>query len=98
MRARGMDPGSYAVRIDLGRALVASGEKEKAEAEFRQAMVLDGSRPQACTDLIELYLASGDFARAIPLARRLVELYPGEERYRTQLDGLYRRMGTVPPE
>jgi len=97
-RARTMGPGAYDVRIDLGRAMVALGESRKAEAEYRQAMALDGTRPQAYAALIDLHVAEGDIALAIPLARRLTELYPNEPRHRERLDALYRGMGTGPSE
>jgi tetratricopeptide (TPR) repeat protein len=94
-RARALDPGSYNARLDLGRAWEALGELDKAEAEYIQAMGLDPTATRAYELLIGLYRSRHDVARAIPLARRLVEMYPDDPRARQQLDMLYREM--VPP-
>ncbi|MGH9868344.1 MAG: tetratricopeptide repeat protein [Candidatus Polarisedimenticolia bacterium] len=91
-RARSLEPSSYAARLDLGRALEASGDPERAEIEYTQAMVLDPTAPRAYEMLIQLYRSRRDVARAIPLARRLVELRPEDPDARSQLDSLYREM------
>jgi tetratricopeptide (TPR) repeat protein len=96
-RARALDPGSYAARLDLGRAWEALGEHEKAETEYLQALGLDPTAPRAYELLIRHYRARRDVARAIPLARRLVEMYPDDPDARRQLDLLYREMGTPAP-
>jgi tetratricopeptide (TPR) repeat protein len=95
-RARSLEPENYALRLDLGRALQAIGGEEKAETEYRNAISLDPARPEAYRLLIEVYRGRRDYARAIPLARRLVELYPDDGAIRELLDGLYREMGAEP--
>ncbi|HET6374246.1 MAG TPA: tetratricopeptide repeat protein, partial [Candidatus Polarisedimenticolia bacterium] len=91
-RARALEPGSYATRMDLGTAYSKLGENEKAAEEFRQALGIDPTRPEPYKLLIELYRGSHDFALAIPLARRLTEMFPDNTAYREQLDALYLRM------
>jgi tetratricopeptide (TPR) repeat protein len=96
-RARSLQPASYAIRVDLGRAWQGLGEVEKAEDEYHQALALDPSQRQAYSLLIGMYRAGGDLARAIPLARRLVEMYPEDAKLRALLDDLYRGMGAQQP-
>jgi tetratricopeptide (TPR) repeat protein len=95
-RARALEPTSYALRLDLGRAYEALGEADEAGAEYRQAISLDPTQPQAYTILIQFYRARRDFARAIPFARRLVEMFPEDANLKSQLDALYREMGGGP--
>jgi len=97
-RARALDPGSYAARLELGRAFEALGDPERAESEYAQALELDPTGTRAYDLLIKLYRSRHDVARAIPLARRLVELYPDDPNARAQLDALYREMQPLPPE
>jgi tetratricopeptide (TPR) repeat protein len=97
VRARDLEPASYAARLELGKAYRLAGEPKKAEAEFNQAIGLEPAQSQAYTLLIDLHRLNGDFARAIPLARRLVEMYPDDPNFKAQLDGLYRQMGASPP-
>jgi len=97
-KARALDPSSYDARIDLGRALLAAGNGEAAEMEAGQASNLIPSRPEAYEILIGIHVGRGDYARAIPPARRLVELFPSSEEYRRQLDDLYRTMGGAAPQ
>jgi len=97
-RALALDPSSYETRIDLARALLAAGNEDGAESEAGQARSLRPARSEAYDFLIDLYVARGDEARAIPLARRLTELYPSNDAYRERLDDLYRRMGGRTPE
>ena len=84
------------IRLDLGRAYRALGDSEKAETEFRQALDLDPTQPQAYAQLIGLHSARKDYARAIPLARRLVEMFPDDPNLKSQLDVLYKEMGAGP--
>jgi tetratricopeptide (TPR) repeat protein len=95
-RARNLQPASYAIRVDLGRAWQGLGELENAETEYRQALALDPTQRQAYSLLIGMYRAGGDVGRAIPLARRLVEMYPEDPKLKALLDDLYREMGTQP--
>jgi tetratricopeptide (TPR) repeat protein len=97
-RARSLDPGSYNARLDLGRAFEALGEPERAENEYTQALELDPTATRAYDLLIKLYRSRHDVARAIPLARRLVELYPDDPNARQQLDALYREMQPPVPQ
>jgi tetratricopeptide (TPR) repeat protein len=96
VQARNRQPASYAIRVDLGRAWKGLGELDKAENEYRQALALDPSQRQAYSLLIEMYRATGDIARAIPLARRLLEMYPEDPKLKVLLDDLYKEMGTSP--
>ena len=93
-RARALQPGSYDLRLDLGRAWQALGETQKAEQEYQQALSLDPGQRRAYLLLIELYRSKGDYARAIPLARRLAEQLPDDADVRSQLDALYKEMAT----
>jgi tetratricopeptide (TPR) repeat protein len=98
-RVRSLEPSSYAARLDLGRALEAIGHTDRAESEYTQALGIDPTAPGAYERLIHLHRSRGDAARAIPLARRLVELRPGDGAARDQLDALYREIrvqGRVP--
>lgn len=96
-KARVLDPGSYGTRVDLGQALEQSGEPEQAEAEYAQAIALDPTTPRAYEHLIRLYRGRRELARAIPLARRLVELHPDDAGARAQLEALYREMNDPAP-
>ncbi len=89
-QARDLDPLSYAVRMDLGSAYQAAGQIEKAGEQYQQALSIDPTRPQTYTILIDMYRGQGDYAQAIPVARRLVEMFPEDQGYRKQLDALYR--------
>lgn len=95
-KARNAQPATYGIRVDLGRALQALGETGKAEAEYRQALSLDPTQQRAYTLLIGMYRTGGEFAKAIPLARRLAEMYPEDAKVKAMLDALYREMGTTP--
>lgn len=95
-RARALQPGSYAIRVDLGRAWQGLGETERAESEYRQAISLDPTQQRAYALLIGMYRAEGDFAKAIPLARRLAEMYPEDTKVKALLDALYGEMGKPP--
>jgi tetratricopeptide (TPR) repeat protein len=95
--ARSLQPASYAIRVDLGRAWQGLGEAQKAEAEYHQALALDPTQRQAYSLLIGMYHAAGDFARAIPLARRLAEMYPEDAKVKALLEDLYRGMGAQRP-
>lgn len=95
-RARQLEPASYGIRLDLGRAYRSLGEMDKAVTEYRQALNLDPTQTQAYSLLIEIHRAQKDYARAIPLARRLVEMFPEDPNFKSQLDALYKEMGAEP--
>ncbi len=97
-KALALDPSSYETRVELARALLAAGEDEAAESEAGQAKDLRPTRPEAYEFLMDLYAGRGEEARAIPLARRLTELYPSNDAYRARLDDLYSRMGGAGPD
>ena len=73
-----LDPLSSAANFDVARSLVIVGRFDEAESRYRKVIDLDPSRPGAYRDLamINAY-ARNNFAQAIPLAEKLVELDPG---------------------
>ena len=69
-------PGRARVRYNHGLALLRSGREAEAEAELLVAQALDPGDPGAAHALAVLYAQRSDWERALPQARRLVELAP----------------------
>jgi Flp pilus assembly protein TadD len=69
-------PGRPRVRYNHGLSLLRSGREAEAEASLLEAQALDPGDPDAAHALAVLYTQRADWKRALPHARRLVELAP----------------------
>ncbi len=69
-------PGRARVRYNHGLALLRSGREAEAEAALLEAQALDPGDRGAAHALAVLYTQRADWERALPHARRLVELAP----------------------
>ncbi len=69
-------PGRARVRYNHGLALLRSGREAEAEAALIEAQALDPGDRGAAHALAVLYTQRADWERALPHARRLVELAP----------------------
>jgi predicted CXXCH cytochrome family protein len=76
-RASERMPGFARVRTNRGLALLRLGRVGEAEAALLEAESLDPGDPDPVQALAVLFAQRGDWARALPHARRLVELAPG---------------------
>ena len=76
-RALAIDPELADAHMWLGSALLALGRVDEALAELREALRLDPENGQAYQSLARAYwVGRGDFAAAIPLFERAMELNP----------------------
>jgi tetratricopeptide (TPR) repeat protein len=92
-RARWHNPSAYYIAVDLGRAHEKMGEMDKAEVEYRSAIRLAPDRAGVYSPLINMYRRTRQLSKAIPLAERLVELFPDNQVFRAQVESLYRELG-----
>jgi len=76
-RAIAIDPELADAHMWLGASLLALGRVDEAVAEIREALKLDPENGQAYQGLARAYwVGNGDFASAIPLFERAIELNP----------------------
>ena len=75
-RAAERMPGYARVRTNRGLALMRLGRAAEAEAVLLEAQALDPADPGAAHALAVLYAQREDWPRALPHARRLVDLAP----------------------
>ena len=92
-KAKWMYPAASYIAIDLARAYEAQGKLDLAESEFKSAIQVDPARAGAYTALIEMYRRTQQLNKALPLAKRLVEMYPDQSVFREQLRTLNRELG-----
>jgi tetratricopeptide (TPR) repeat protein len=78
------------VHRGLGETLDLDGQRQKAAAELRTAVRLNGKDAEARYDLGKLELESSDSASAIPDLQAAVELAPGDPRFHHELAGAYK--------
>jgi cytochrome c-type biogenesis protein CcmH/NrfG len=64
------------------------GESQKAVRALESALSIDASDEEALFALASYLREAGDAARALPYARRLVELEPQNPQARALLEGL----------
>ncbi len=74
----------------------AEGKLELALAEYRRAVELRPSFPDALHGIAQACYASGDFPAAIAAARRLLEIDPGDVLAWTTLSRTFQRQGLIP--
>lgn len=84
-RARWLNPKAAYVAVDLGRTFEELGEQGLAEIEYRNAIQIDPSRSSGYTALIDMYRRTHQIHKAIPLAEKLVEMFPGQRVFQDQL-------------
>ncbi|MFQ5877162.1 MAG: alkaline phosphatase family protein [Acidobacteriota bacterium] len=65
--------------VNLGGVYLGKGQLELAEAQFRKALRLDPSSPQALSGMAILYEARGAPERALEVLRTLVRLHTGDD-------------------
>ena len=76
-RALAIDPELADAHLWLGASLLALGRVDDAVAEIREALNLDPENGQAYQGLARAYwVGNGDFASAIPLFERAIQLNP----------------------
>jgi superkiller protein 3 len=76
-RALAIDPQLADAHIWLGAALLSLGSVDEAIAELREALTLEPENGQAYQTLARAcWVGKGDFASAIPLFERAIELNP----------------------
>jgi tetratricopeptide (TPR) repeat protein len=76
-RALAIDPKLADAHLWLGASLLALGRVDEAVAEIREALKLDPENGQAYQGLARAYwVGNGDFASAIPLFERAIQLNP----------------------
>ena len=81
------------VRLALGEAYLASGQKQQAAEELRNAVRLDPRNPEAHYQLGEALLAGGNPKDAVPELESAVRLSPRDPGYRHELAHAYRLVG-----
>lgn len=92
-QARWVYPAAGYVTIDLARAYENLGMFDKAESEYHAAIRSDPGRASAYAALIEMYRRTRQISKAIPLARRLVEMFPEDQVFKEQLRSLNSELG-----
>ncbi len=92
-RARWLNGEAWYIAADLAGAYERLGRLDNAEAEYRSAIRLAPGRASAYSALIGLYRKSRRIGKAIPLAEKLVELFPDDQVFRDQLESLQRDLG-----
>jgi tetratricopeptide (TPR) repeat protein len=78
---------------DLAAVYAASGDREKAEKEFRRALELQADYFPALAGLGNLLARGGDDAAAMPLLRRAVQLQPNAYEGHFLLGSALNRLG-----
>jgi tetratricopeptide (TPR) repeat protein len=71
-----LTPSAADVRADLGAVFATSGDRQKAEAEFRKALEIDPNYFPALSGLGNLLARAGDNEAALPLLRKAVGARP----------------------
>lgn len=79
------------VHRGLGEALELEGQKQKAAAELRAAVQLNGQDAETRYDLGKVELESGDATAAIPDLQAAVQLAPADPRFHRQLASAYKQ-------
>ncbi len=92
-RARRLNAGAWYIAADLGAAHEKMGHIRKAEAEYRAAIRLAPERASVYAALIGMYRRNREISKAIPLAEKLVDLFPEDQVFMDQLEALYRDLG-----
>ena|ERR1051326_1568715 len=71
--------------LSAGRLLESEGCFADAEAEYRQALAIDGSSTDALTGLANIYMRGQKFADAAEVLRTLITLHPDDASAHMQL-------------
>jgi len=87
-KARGLDPGNFAISTALARVLEAAGKLEEAAEILEHLIRSDGDKRQPYTSLIAIYENMGQISKATRTARQLVNRFPDEEIFQEQLERL----------
>ena len=88
-----LEPNDPAVRVDLGAAYAATGNREGAEAQFQEALRLKPNHASALVGLSNMHLKNGEEGRAIALLRKAAEVAPKAYEPRFLLGSAYNRLG-----
>ena len=80
-------------RVDLAAAYAASGNREGAELQFREALLLKPDSASALMGLANLHLKKGEEDAAIPLLKDAAESAPKAAEPRFLLGSAYNRLG-----
>jgi tetratricopeptide (TPR) repeat protein len=93
-RSAQLDPLSAIVRVNLGGALEGMGQFSAAAAEYRRAIKIDPSIPNAHLFIGRLKAyAQGRVDEGVPWVMRAAELDPGQADSRAWLSGMYFDLG-----
>ena len=92
-QARWINPNAWYIASDLAAAYEKMGETDKAEAEYRAAIRLAPARASVYSGLIRMYRNTHQLSKAIPLAEKLVKMFPDNQVFKDQLDSIYRELG-----
>jgi adenylate cyclase len=92
-RALAIEPTLASAHALRGFALMASGDAEAAELNFRQAIALEPGHPGAHYAYARACVQLGRPEEAVTLLRRAADLAPGDVGYLNTLAALYRALG-----
>ena len=89
-----IDPYNVLAHSNLGYAYVGSGDEAGAIAEFEQVIMLAPDEPLGYNNLAYIYIDNGIYLeKAMEMARKAVELSPGNGAFRDTLGWAYYRLG-----
>jgi tetratricopeptide (TPR) repeat protein len=91
-----VEPGDVQARVDLAAVHAATGNREKAEAEFSEALRRKPDFAPALMGLGNLYAKAGEDTRGIPLLERAVAAHPAAYEPHFLLGSAYNRLGRFP--
>jgi tetratricopeptide (TPR) repeat protein len=89
----GADSKDPQARVDLAAAYAASGNREGAELQFREALSLKADSASALMGLANLHLKKGEEEAAIPLLKQAAKSAPKAAEPRFLLGSAYNRLG-----
>jgi tetratricopeptide (TPR) repeat protein len=75
-RAHELNPLEPVINVNLAALLAAGGEREAARAQLERVLAITPDDPLLLRSLANIEFNAGDFARALPPARRAVQIDP----------------------
>ncbi len=90
-----LDPSNVAAHADLGTALMETGQRAAARAEFERALALSSDLPEVHNNLGQLLRDEGDLVGAVAAFERALALEPNHTQFRVNLGDVYRMMGKL---
>ena len=89
-----IDPYNVAAHSNLGYAYIESGDEAGAIAEFEQVIMLAPEEPLGYNNLAYIYVDNGIYLqKALEMARKAVDLSPGNGAFRDTLGWAHYRLG-----